>query len=473
MTSWKNKKVLGIGPESLQTLREASRAGAALVEILPVSDKNEQLYRELLSKQEPAEGAVSVRKLAAVELSDVSAWDEIVVGALSDSVLGSVLRRAFSALSAGGKMRMLCQPTPVIESALRMPRSRPAMRVNDPDPSEEYTGPPPAEIKALPENGQEPARVKNPVMLHVHNVQRCGGTGNFVYDMATCFPEYSHVALCVNDPNGDKAWIQAVSPAMRVMYAPQLTEALLNEIGPQVVCLHATAGKSLEGAWPWAWLQDGGKRSVISFHHVAINPIIPATLDVFVSEFVKARYEPFLGKQIKRWITVPPCGDLALFAKIARDGQFNRRITTAGKHCRTLQEAAANELKDWQWDFKPPGKLGGMPQYLKEFGIAVVWSGHQETWCRTVTEAMAAGCLTIAHRAGAIPEQIQHGVNGYLFDSREQVAKILTLVQDGGSEKAREIAEAGRVSALKIAGFGRLRSDLYPYLLKAALGSPA
>lgn len=302
-----------------------------------------------------------------------------------------------------------------------------------------------------------------PTVLHVHNVQRPGGTGNFAFDFARCFAGWRHLAVCVNDARGDAQWREDVAPQLRTFYAPQLTPAILDELSPRVVVLHATAARSLAGSYPWAWLRASG-RLVISWHHVALSPIIPADLDVYESEFVRGQYSPYVD-QIARGVVCPPCTDLAPYAAIPRTCPSGRRVTTAGKSCAEAEQLA-RETPDWSWCHRPPGRVGSMPAYLAGFDVAVVWSGLQETWCRTVTEAMAAGCLTLAHRAGAIPEQIEHGRNGFLFDTREEAAALLAALPDRSDLEA--IREAGRVSALACGGFDRLRSTLGPVLEEAS-----
>ena len=444
---YKGKSVLLIGSNTFCEAVAALEHGAELVEVMPTRPGGQDDVGKLLSwpgrKDWASEGKVQVRNVTGVTLEDEGAWDDVVIAGVDQIDLPEVTRRAQTALRFGGKV-MLHKDSVAWQDRLAPP--------------------------TLPEIPEAQDAAERKIMLHVHNVRRCGGTGNFVYDMARCFPGFQHVALCVNDAAGDPVWIRDVSNIMRTMYSPVVTEDLLDEINPRVVVLHATVGARVDGEWPYSWLQAGGKRFVIRLHHIPTHPILPADLSVFVSEYVKSRYEQFLGKQIKRHIVMPPCTDLAPYAAIKAREIFPPVATPGGKACEEMQALMTGQLSHWTWDSTPPGRIGKFSSYLSRFPFAVVWSGHQETWCRTVTESLAAGCVTIAHRAGAIPEQIEHGVNGYLFDDGAELAKILDELQNNVTPgRLAQVAQAGREWAVQNAGFERMKADLYPFLTEALM----
>jgi hypothetical protein len=100
----------------------------------------------------------------------------------------------------------------------------------------------------------------------------------------------------VDDPTGDSSWIKAVSSDMRVLYAPRLTESLLNSLEPRTVLLHDTQPRSLGSGdksadWPYPWLSDGGKRYTISLHSKAVPVLVPADLDVFANQSILKPYQ--------------------------------------------------------------------------------------------------------------------------------------------------------------------------------------
>lgn len=444
--NWEGRKVLGIGPGAGIKLREALAGGASVVEAIKVSpgDSNDPAD-ELVSwaGRKEAQGSVVLRPVAAEGLNDEGEWDDVVLSNVPGSKVLQVLAKAQRALKPDGSIHAGKEIVAGGFGDFVQPAAHASARI-DVEPSS--------------------------VMLHVHNVQRCGGTGNFVYDMARCFPEFQHTALCVNDPSGDQVWVNDVSSEMRTMYAPRLTRELLAEINPRVVVLHATVGARLEGDWPYDWIQGGGKHYVIAVHHIPTYPLLPADLDVFVSKYIEGRYSQFLPR-MKAHIFMPPCTDMAPYRAVKNTGSDLLLGTTGGKHCAEFLTFSNGILKaqGWRFDSKTPGRLGAMPTYFSRFQLAVVWSGHQETWCRTVTEAMAAGCLVVAHRAGAIPEQITSGENGYLFDNGEELVRILGEVRGLSQERRTEIAQAGREWALGNVGFERMRAELYPFLTQAAL----
>jgi glycosyltransferase involved in cell wall biosynthesis len=58
------------------------------------------------------------------------------------------------------------------------------------------------------------------------------------------------------------------------------------------------------------------------------------------------------------------------------------------------------------------------PERMEHFGI-------------TTVEAMAAGCVPVVINKGGHPEIIQHGVNGFLWNTREELKQYTTvLIQD-------------------------------------------
>jgi hypothetical protein len=55
---------------------------------------------------------------------------------------------------------------------------------------------------------------------------------------------------------------------------------------------------------------------------------------------------------------------------------------------------------------------------------AFVFPSRTETLGLVLLEAMAAGCPVVAARSGGIPDIVQDGVNGYLFDPNDEQGAI-------------------------------------------------
>lgn len=71
------------------------------------------------------------------------------------------------------------------------------------------------------------------------------------------------------------------------------------------------------------------------------------------------------------------------------------------------------------------------PEASEHFGIAVV-------------EAMAAGCVPVVARRGAMPEIVEHGTSGFLCDSFEDMARYTRLLFEHPDRLASMGAEARR-----------------------------
>ncbi|HKV45501.1 MAG TPA: glycosyltransferase [bacterium] len=77
-----------------------------------------------------------------------------------------------------------------------------------------------------------------------------------------------------------------------------------------------------------------------------------------------------------------------------------------------LQATAARPL-----EFRGPYRGEDLPAVLDEADVVVVPTLFQETVGLAALEAQAAGLPVIASRTGAVPEYIEDGRNGFLFDS--------------------------------------------------------
>lgn len=305
------------------------------------------------------------------------------------------------------------------------------------------------------------------VMLHVHNVGWIGGTGNFVWDMARCFPEFHHIAIHVNSSVADPEWENAVRQDMRTLFMPQVTPEIIAEIDPRVIVLHSTAGKSLYGDWPYAWLNEG--RYVIALHHTATHPLLKADLDVFVSEFVRAKYANILDR-CAQTLVMPPCIDVRPYAAINRSKKKMLHATSAGKASPLIVDVMTDFAKAWpSYETKGRKGMNVMPGYLKDFDVALISPETEETWCRTLTECMAAGMFCVAANHSGLAEQIVDGETGILVDGDMGWRQALWSLEKMRFDDFDRIRQAARRWAVENCGYNRMKRDLYPYLMRAVL----
>ncbi|TGQ66607.1 MAG: glycosyltransferase family 4 protein [Mesorhizobium sp.] len=101
-----------------------------------------------------------------------------------------------------------------------------------------------------------------------------------------------------------------------------------------------------------------------------------------------------------------------------------------------------------QLELLPQGQLAA-ELFLPTLDVFYYRTGsHVETFGRVVFEAMACGLPVVCHRHGGYADHINHGENGFLFDTTQQAAQILTeLKADPGlraavGHKARQTVEA-------------------------------
>jgi len=329
------------------------------------------------------------------------------------------------------------------------------------------------------------------ICLHTNNFAWVGGIGSFILDFARTFPEYQHIMLCFQERE-DYNWIKYLqSFGVRYMNSPLLTQEILKEINPALVVLHNTRGKSIEGEWPYSFLN---KYRTIALHHASTWPLISVDLDYFVSKFVRKGYDNCQSR-IKKEITMPPCVWSKPYVNIKRKN--NRPITigrvqsytgikknkTPVEYIEMLKEikgdvrfitvGGGNELKDIADDrfiFKPVIS-GGMPQYLSEIDIFAVWpgDGFRETWSRVVTEAMLSGIPIVARDVNdGMAEQITASQCGFLAkDKDEFIQTIQNLVDD--DDLRETTGKKCQAWALENASEKSLRSNLINYLFEWSL----
>jgi glycosyltransferase involved in cell wall biosynthesis len=83
---------------------------------------------------------------------------------------------------------------------------------------------------------------------------------------------------------------------------------------------------------------------------------------------------------------------------------------------------------------------------------------------RVVTEAMACGLPIVAHTHGGYAETIDHGRNGFLFDTQQEAFEILLRLKEDPALRA-SVGGAARETAEKIFGPAR-RAEIVEFYLR-------
>ena len=74
------------------------------------------------------------------------------------------------------------------------------------------------------------------------------------------------------------------------------------------------------------------------------------------------------------------------------------------------------------------GECNNIPEILNEHDIFIHMPSWEEGFGITVIEAMSAGMICICLKKGGIPEIIEHGIDGILVDSKEELVRILEKI---------------------------------------------
>jgi glycosyltransferase involved in cell wall biosynthesis len=123
-----------------------------------------------------------------------------------------------------------------------------------------------------------------------------------------------------------------------------------------------------------------------------------------------------------------------------------------------------------QNNFRFVGKVSDIREIISLFDVGVVTSIGSETICRVLLEYMAMGKPVVGTTINAIPEVMQHGVNGFVVPpvNGEDLGKaVLQLLED--KEKRTNFGKAGRSLAEKefsLEQFAKKTEEVYFEVLK-------
>ena len=89
---------------------------------------------------------------------------------------------------------------------------------------------------------------------------------------------------------------------------------------------------------------------------------------------------------------------------------------------------------------------------------------YLEAWGRVVTEAMASGLPVVCHNRGGYAEIIEHGRNGFLFETQQEALQILLALKEDPALRER-VGKAARQTAEELFSPAR-RSKIVEFYLQ-------
>lgn len=91
------------------------------------------------------------------------------------------------------------------------------------------------------------------------------------------------------------------------------------------------------------------------------------------------------------------------------------------------------------------GYLGDVHERLQKLDVVIVPS-RMEAFGRVTAEAMGAGRVVIGRNSGGTPELIRHGETGFLYNSEEELFKLVSMLHES-PELVRRVSQEARAFA--------------------------
>ena len=340
------------------------------------------------------------------------------------------------------------------------------------------------------------------IMMHVLNFMWLGGVPMFVRDMIRVYPEFHHAVCYLNDKASfggeDYEMMQEweYTFGVDIGYAPLLTREGVESVDPAVLVLHGTPGRAIEGEWPFAWVNE---RPTIFVHHMPTRPLLKVDLNLFVSEFLFERFKS-LADRMRCWRICPPVIDTDAYTPVAQARDYERKTCTIAKLCSDwnakkypaqltrVMSAVAEKHEHTRFEIvggakhynqtavprltMPPVQAKPVPDFMRDIDVFLYINEPElpETWCRSVTEAMASGLPVVAENRGGIAEQIEHGENGFLCETDEEFIDCLDRLASKPGLRWT-LGRKAHVKASARCGLDKLREATIDVVLGALTGT--
>ena len=304
------------------------------------------------------------------------------------------------------------------------------------------------------------------------------------------YPEFHHEVISFCDVDVHQGILRDLQEAgATVSFVRQLTPDMVREMDPTVIFLKNTPVKYIQG--DTGWLR---KWPLVYSHHSFVRPVMACDTRIFNSRFLASQFGGMLeGMQsdIRYMGSLVDTSDLRVIKRSAKNARcvvgkvssdhpdkFPKSLLgvfeeVVSQHC--TKGIVVGAAKHWpeasSWLDMP--KCGSEPveDFYENMDIFVYRTAPsmRETWCRVITEAMAAGLAIVAENKGAIPEQIDHGVNGFLCDTSEEfVQHIRTLALS--PQLRYDIGMAAREKAVEQFDISMLRQKTSDIVMRSAIG---
>jgi glycosyltransferase involved in cell wall biosynthesis len=150
------------------------------------------------------------------------------------------------------------------------------------------------------------------------------------------------------------------------------------------------------------------------------------------------------------------------------DAALYRRLVEEGCRVRIMGPSPALEAELEGTESVTLLPMGGQEAHLFLQGLDCFFYRTSEEWLepwgRIVPEAMACGLPVVCHNRGGYAEIIEHGRNGFLFDTQQEALEILLGLKEDRALRGR-VGKAARATAEALFS-GARRSELVEFYLR-------
>jgi glycosyltransferase involved in cell wall biosynthesis len=291
-----------------------------------------------------------------------------------------------------------------------------------------------------------------------------GGAGRVLVDVIRALPERPHLVVC--GEGGTLTWqalheeLDGLGVEVRTAASREALDETVARCRPAWVIHHWWPAGPLSPVGRVAderWIVVGHVAQpmplgydiyvTLSDFHESLQPHVPPERLRRISNGVDPRRFPRRTRHSGQPVTIAMLSRLEpskfprrLLANLPSLRELDARILIAGAGGRRLEiepEVEAAGLSDIV-RFVGPLRASEVPAFLGTADIGLhLTEACEEVCSMTILEMLAAGLPIVAERKGSLAEQVQHGVNGYLAESEDQVRQRLAELVGDASLRQR------------------------------------